>query len=387
MNCVSALCRVEIEPDSRFCTACGVAQLASPDLLALRVEAARAATVPSAAAAKTSITDGWTWRMSDAAGEYKRLLVGRVLRKGARGGIEGLAQDIARVERIVALEGCVPASFTIAVDLGAAYSDGAMMHAKTPRLAHEYSEKASQAWTVAAAFVRGGQPTGTIAGDNNTVRSVYMASYWQIPCELVFSRFLASECRDRDALLELRPFWEKAVAHDPEEATLKVMGKYLAAAQTDTAEEETLPLSGREPRPVKLRRRANKDFKFIRDFSLIRWKATAQVNLIRAALAAPVWGLVALFSGEPKLFFVYTLLFVVMYVVVFVPISIAASWLMSLRVPFVGWVWLVLSLLVAVGDPFTAILARKRPDLVPIEDFRFFDFSPIIFVLDDEEPS
>lgn len=129
------------------------------------------------------------------------------------------------------------------------------------------------------------------------------------------------------------------------------------------------------------------NFKLTRDFSKIDWKATLKLNLIRAACAGPVFGILALLiERSPKLFLLYTLLFPAMYVVVILPMALIAYWLGALGVPFAGLFGMFLSLMVAVGDPFTAVLSRKRPDLVPVENFGFFNLNPIIFVLYKEEP-
>jgi tetratricopeptide (TPR) repeat protein len=126
------------------------------------------------------------------------------------------------------------------------------------------------------------------------------------------------------------------------------------------------------------------DFQFIRDFSMINWKATGQVNLIRAAFAGPVLGLLMAFAtGSAKMFFTYAFLFPFMYVVALVPMALVADWLSSRGVPVAGWFAAVLSFMVALGDPFTSMLSRKRPDLVPVEGFGLFNLKPIIFVLNE----
>lgn len=124
------------------------------------------------------------------------------------------------------------------------------------------------------------------------------------------------------------------------------------------------------------------DFKFTRDYSKINWKATAQVNLIRAACAGPALGILMwIASGQFRAFLLYTLLFPVMYALVVLPMALAALWLSSLGVPFAGLFAAMMSLMVAMGDPLTSILSRKRPDWVPVERFGFFNLNPVIFVL------
>jgi len=128
--------------------------------------------------------------------------------------------------------------------------------------------------------------------------------------------------------------------------------------------------------------RANdKDFSFFRDFSLVLWKETLQLNLIRAGFAGPIIVMFMYFSGEAFGNAIVYLLFPLMYLFGLVPLALIVQLLVKINVPFVGIFALILSLMVAVGDPFTKILHSNKPDMVPVEDFGWFNMSPIIFVL------
>jgi|GEM_PF-6113719 len=112
----------------------------------------------------------------------------------------------------------------------------------------------------------------------------------------------------------------------------------------------------------------------IRDFfQTIQWGPTLQIAAIRIGIASIVWSLFFLIFGNttvaeffPQLFTMFVL------ITVFVGIAIPASGLSRAGTPFVGLAtfpaWLVV-----VADPFVKILHTKRPDLVPVESFNFFN--------------
>lgn len=129
---------------------------------------------------------------------------------------------------------------------------------------------------------------------------------------------------------------------------------------------------------------SDKDFSLFRDFGLIQWKETMQLNLIRAGFAGPVITMFMIFSGEAFSTSLVYLLFPFMYLFGLVPLALLAQFLIKMNVPFVGIFALVLSLMVAVGDPLTKILHTNRPDLVPVQEFGWFNMLSIIFVLNEE---
>ena len=131
------------------------------------------------------------------------------------------------------------------------------------------------------------------------------------------------------------------------------------------------------------------DFKFIRDFKIIDWKLTIQVNAIRAEFAGLIWLVIALFVGKLGFQSFLYLFWPIIYMIYGIPLGLLFSWLSGIGVPFIWMFSAIISLMVAIGDPFTYFLHKKRPDLVPVERYKIFNLTPIIFVLDrgDESPS
>ncbi len=130
------------------------------------------------------------------------------------------------------------------------------------------------------------------------------------------------------------------------------------------------------------------DFSLLRDYKNIVWKDTFQVNLIRSACAGPVWSVVALLAERDlKLAALYLFLMPVMYLLVMVPMGTVAIVLNNMKVPFAGLFVTFLSLMVAVGDPLAFLIRRSRPGLLPLKDFKPFNFVLILFVVrGDDEP-
>lgn len=132
----------------------------------------------------------------------------------------------------------------------------------------------------------------------------------------------------------------------------------------------------------------SQDFIFTRDFKLIDWKSTIQVNLIRGFFAGIIWSLFMFFIAQMGVAaFVYVLIWPLFAWIVIFPFMKIVTWLSELGVPFIGFMAPILAFMMAVGDPFTYILHKNRPDFVPVDEYKFFNLNPIIFVVDDIENS
>ena len=125
------------------------------------------------------------------------------------------------------------------------------------------------------------------------------------------------------------------------------------------------------------------DFVFTRDFKRINWKDTLQVNAIRTAFAGPILAIFMYFNGAGiGGAMVYFFLFPIIYGIGGIPLGLFLSWLSGLGVPFTGIFSAIVAFMAALGDPFTFILHKNKPELVPVEKYGFFNLVPIIFVLD-----
>jgi len=128
------------------------------------------------------------------------------------------------------------------------------------------------------------------------------------------------------------------------------------------------------------------DFSIKRDWKNINWKATFQFNVFRSLCATPVWILFIWFTGSSQGKFPWEmLLFPVIYFAFWVPFGLICGWLARLGVPFVWMLSIISSLVIVIGDPVVWLIYKIKPDLVPIEKPKFFDFHLITFVIRDPE--
>lgn len=125
------------------------------------------------------------------------------------------------------------------------------------------------------------------------------------------------------------------------------------------------------------------EFSFKRDFKSIMWKETLQVNFFRALFAGPVLVIVGMLMGMSFSEASVYLLFPFMYFVVLLPFGLFFNFLASLGIPYIGWMAMLFSLMVAVGDPFVATLKRYVPSMIPVEKFGIFNLMLIIFCCEE----
>lgn len=128
------------------------------------------------------------------------------------------------------------------------------------------------------------------------------------------------------------------------------------------------------------------EFSFKNDFKRIQWGATAQVNLIRSVCAGiglaivslvilqkPILEALAIIPGSPLAYFL-----------IFLPFGLACSWLSSIGVPWVGLFSLVAALFIVLGDPLVYLIHKWQPSFVPVQEYGFFNFQLVIYVLETE---
>ncbi|MCX6178622.1 MAG: hypothetical protein NT163_04520, partial [Chlorobiales bacterium] len=127
----------------------------------------------------------------------------------------------------------------------------------------------------------------------------------------------------------------------------------------------------------------SEDFKFIRDFKKIDWKATLQVNALRAEVAGVLWMIITMFMGGGWNSLIY-IFWPIIYFIYGLPIGLAISWLSGIGVPFVGWLGAIISATVVIGDPITSLLHKKWPDLIPVKKYDLLNWVLIIFVLENQ---
>ena len=114
-------------------------------------------------------------------------------------------------------------------------------------------------------------------------------------------------------------------------------------------------------------------------FQTIQWGATLQVALIRVAIASLLWPLIFVIFGSasvseffPQVFTFFLLL------LTFLAVAIPAIGLARADVPFVGLAALP-AWLVVIADPFVKLLHSKKPEWVPVAEFKFIN-PPVLAV-------
>ncbi|MBT6225299.1 MAG: tetratricopeptide repeat protein [Candidatus Scalindua sp.] len=124
------------------------------------------------------------------------------------------------------------------------------------------------------------------------------------------------------------------------------------------------------------------DFSFRRDFKSIQWKETLQLNLIRSAFAGPVWIIIGIALGAPISDVMVMLLFPIVYFTFMMPLGLLGSFLSNIGIPFAGLATAFAAIFVAVGDPLVFFLKQYKPEFIPVEEYQFFNFRMIMFVLE-----
>ena len=133
-----------------------------------------------------------------------------------------------------------------------------------------------------------------------------------------------------------------------------------------------------------------REFRFTRDFRQIQWKATIWYNLLRAACAGLVIGILMFIfpqsAGDRTTALAAPFIWPIAYVIVFLPMGIIFSLLRS--IPFVGLIAAFFALVaVAIGDPIVCILHKIFPNIVPVASPPLFSLYLVFWVLSAPEIS
>jgi hypothetical protein len=129
-------------------------------------------------------------------------------------------------------------------------------------------------------------------------------------------------------------------------------------------------------------------FSWKQDIKIVDWGSTIKYNLMRAVAAGVVWGFFMLVTDPTKnaLPALFTpILFPVIYLcLVTVVVGVLSLYARS-PFPFAELIaaltMLFWAFVVAVGDPLIYLLHKRKPEIVPVRQPRFFDFHLIVFVL------
>ncbi len=188
---------------------------------------------------------GWEWVSEEAAEAYKLILLQIGSCRGSFGANEQL---IGLADEVVRLEGRIPDSFEIAVDLGSIYSAAAVSSARDVETTDAFIASANEAWRIASSHFESGTPNDAALAEPGSLQADYIGAYWQIPCEVGFARYIQTDCTDVTQLRALREFWERAKQARPNHPVLQAVGEQIdkklsAEEQIEQEHEPAIPLS------------------------------------------------------------------------------------------------------------------------------------------------
>lgn len=117
-------------------------------------------------------------------------------------------------------------------------------------------------------------------------------------------------------------------------------------------------------------------------FRTVLWRATLQVAAIRIAVASILWPLLlTVFGGAKFVEFLPQVLTFLILLSALVIVAIPAIALARSNVPYVGLAALP-AWMIVIADPLVKMLHAKRPDLVPVESFKYFN-PPVLAIFSD----
>jgi hypothetical protein len=119
----------------------------------------------------------------------------------------------------------------------------------------------------------------------------------------------------------------------------------------------------------------------------IDWTSTIKLNVMRAFSAGLIWGVVSLTVGNGPMFgaLLMPVVFAVGYVGA-IPLFYIGAKIMSAVAGDIGMLGVRLATIffalgIAAGDPLVYFLFKKRPDLMPVQVFKPFNFTMTLFVV------
>jgi TonB family protein len=187
---------------------------------------------------------GWKWASAKALDAYKLILVDSAFCHGSFGGSEDLNSFIDLADEIVRLEGRIPDSFKVAVDLGSIYSAAAVSNAGDVKVSDEFIAKANEAWCIASTHLENGMLRDAALVEPGPLRATYVGGYLQIPCEIGFARYIQTNCTDVSHLRALKKYWVRAKQERPNHPVLLAVGEQIdkklsPAEQTEQIQERS----------------------------------------------------------------------------------------------------------------------------------------------------
>lgn len=123
------------------------------------------------------------------------------------------------------------------------------------------------------------------------------------------------------------------------------------------------------------------------DFRSVQWGRTIMLNTMRAFSAGLVWGVFALFSTGSFASLVGIPIIMAAGYVMFLPFYFLTCKIMNAVAGDFGQMGvniltIILALAISVGDPAIYFLHREKPHLVPLEVYKPFNVTMVLYVMD-----
>jgi hypothetical protein len=115
--------------------------------------------------------------------------------------------------------------------------------------------------------------------------------------------------------------------------------------------------------------------------SVVLWKATFYLAVVRSCSASIILAVVNLFGGDPQ-FFLVLLGGPFMILLFLVPVALLGD-IIGRVFPPAGFAALPALVCFALGDPLVWVVGKINPKFVPVEKFGIFNWRWLIIVLDD----
>ena len=194
---------------------------------------------------------GWEWASAQALDTYRLILMENSFRRPGINDDDDISYRVDLAQEIVGLEGRIPNSSQVAIDLAAIYSAAAVHVAATPKNGHhekpidEYLARAHEAWCIASTHFQD-DGSSNAPTEYTSARALYRTAYFHIACEIGFAKYLCSNGMDVGSLLSIEQHWLRVRRETPDHPILLAIGAELEKVKTVAAETITIsePPSG-----------------------------------------------------------------------------------------------------------------------------------------------
>jgi hypothetical protein len=189
---------------------------------------------------------GWEWASAQALDTYRLILMENSFRHSGINNDDDIVYRVDLADEIIRLEGRIPNSLQVAVDLGAIYSTAAAHVAAAANTAHEektideYLARAHEAWCIASKHFQD-DGSSKAATEYPSTKALYRTAYFQIACEIGFAKYLRSSGMDVSSLLSIKQHWLRARRETPDHPTLLAIGAELEKVEAIAAQTIEIP--------------------------------------------------------------------------------------------------------------------------------------------------